>query len=265
MSSKDTNAAVFRVHKNKGFTVMSNEHLLFSKPPMSLKAKGLLSMFLALPDDWNYSINGIVSICKESRDCIRSTLEELKNHGYLAVEKVNGKGGQFVYVYNIFEISKNTQPDTENPYMVNPILEHPIQEDPMMENPIQQNTKEQKTEEQNTKEQTFDAQALFDLYKKVCVSYPQPRELSLERQKKAKRRIEKKNNLDYWQTVFEKAEASSFCQKNKFISFDWFVQNDTNSQKVFEGNYDDKYPVKAPSNYSSGKYANYHSRQEEQF
>ena len=74
---KTSNAALIRVHKTKNYTVMSNKHL-FDKPPLSLKAKGLLCMFLALPEDWNYSINGLVAICKESRDAIKTGLDELK-------------------------------------------------------------------------------------------------------------------------------------------------------------------------------------------
>ena len=84
-SKREPNSTIVRVHKNENYTVMSNLHLLYEKPPMSLKAKGLLSMFLALPPTWNYSISGIASICKESRDCIRSTIAELTEHGYLKI------------------------------------------------------------------------------------------------------------------------------------------------------------------------------------
>lgn len=73
--------AVFRVEKNKNYTVMSNVHLRDEK--LSLKAKGLLSMFLSLPDNWNYNISGLAKISKESRSSINSGLKELEAAGYL--------------------------------------------------------------------------------------------------------------------------------------------------------------------------------------
>ena len=175
MANKDTNSAVIRVHKDKNYTVMSNEHLLFTKPPMSLKAKGLLSMFLALPDDWNYSISGLSSICKESRDCIRSTMDELKTHGYLDVEKINGENGRFTYIYHIFERSQKKLPDTENPHLENPIPEdpipaNPIPEDPIPEDPTQLNIKEINTNKQNTNNKDYVSSA-EDLLKNHFFSF----------------------------------------------------------------------------------------------
>ena len=64
---------------------MSNYH--FKDKDLSLKAKGLLSLMFSLPEDWDYSINGLVSICKENESAITSTLKELKEHGYLVVTK----------------------------------------------------------------------------------------------------------------------------------------------------------------------------------
>ena len=72
--------AIFRIEKNKNYTVMSNYH--FKEKNMTLKAKGLLSLMLSLPDDWDYSINGLVAICKENETSIKNTLEELKKFGY---------------------------------------------------------------------------------------------------------------------------------------------------------------------------------------
>lgn len=98
---------VIRIRKNKNYTTMSNHHL--KDKNLSFKAKGLLSMFLSLPDDWDYSVNGIVSISKESETSVTSTLKELKNNGYLEVVKLlpnQTKTGRIEYEYNIYEIPK---------------------------------------------------------------------------------------------------------------------------------------------------------------
>ena len=94
--------ATFRVNKNSNYTVMSNTHL--REREMSLKAKGLLSMMLSLPEDWDYSVDGLCAICKESQSAIKSTLDELKTFGYLVVIKRmpnETKSGRFEYEYNI--------------------------------------------------------------------------------------------------------------------------------------------------------------------
>ena len=77
--------AVIRVEKNKNYTTMSNYHLRDKE--LSLKAKGLLSVMLSLPDTWDYSIAGLASICKEGMESIKNTLKELKDHDYLVVTK----------------------------------------------------------------------------------------------------------------------------------------------------------------------------------
>ena len=95
---------VMRVNRNKNYTTMSNTHLRDKN--LSLKAKGLLSTILSLPDDWNYSISGIVSICKENESSVKSGLNELKEAGYMVIEKLysdESGTGKFKYVYNIFE------------------------------------------------------------------------------------------------------------------------------------------------------------------
>ena len=266
---KAPNAALIRVHKTSNYTVMSNYHL-FDKPPLSLKAKGLMSMFLAFPEDWNYSINGLVAICKESRDAIKSTMEELKSRGYLHVEKINDETGKFNYIYHIYENSKEKLPEGENPHLVQPSTDEPVMDEPHLENPIQLNTNNEISNNQNTNNENscenvniFGALELFNLYKQICKSFPQPRELSEERAKKANKRIKKYPTSEYWQTVCEKAENSSFCRSANWFSFDWIIKNDSNSLKVYEGNYDDnkfKTGNKVLS-FESGKYAKYHAEQ----
>lgn len=96
--------AIIRVNKTKDYVVMSNYH--FKEKEMSLKAKGLLSEMLSLPENWDYSIEGLVAINKENESSIKSALEELKQFGYLKITKLlpnQTKTGRIEYVYDIFE------------------------------------------------------------------------------------------------------------------------------------------------------------------
>lgn len=109
--------AVFRIEKNKNYTVMSNYHLRDKQ--ISLKAKGLLSFMLSLPEDWDYSLDGLEKVCKEGKDSIRTALKELKEYGYLEIKKQNEKG-IFEYEYIIYEHPHIDNPDMDFPYMDNP-------------------------------------------------------------------------------------------------------------------------------------------------
>ena len=94
--------SVFRISKNKNFTVMSNYH--FKEKDMSLKAKGLLSLMLSLPDTWDYSITGLVKLSKDGKDSVMTALAELEKFGYLTRSQKTNDKGQFSGVeYNIFE------------------------------------------------------------------------------------------------------------------------------------------------------------------
>ena len=94
--------AVIRVQKTENYTVMSNHHL--RNMQLSLKAKGLVSLMLSLPPEWDYSVAGLVSICKESHTSVRSALKELEEHKYLIRERKNSEKGYFVYEYTLYEI-----------------------------------------------------------------------------------------------------------------------------------------------------------------
>lgn len=93
--------SVFRIHKNKNYTVMSNYHL--QDKNLSFKAKGLLSYMLSLPDDWNYNINGLVANSKEGIKAIKNILKELQEYKYLTITKKKNNKGQFEYEYEIYE------------------------------------------------------------------------------------------------------------------------------------------------------------------
>lgn len=127
--------AVFRIEKTRDYTVMSNHHL--RNAGLSLKSKGLLSMMLSLPEDWNYTTRGLAKICKEGTDSIGSALEELERSGYIVRNRLRDSKGKIVDVeYVIYETPHPPDtgqpcedepdtacPDTENPDMDNPCLE----------------------------------------------------------------------------------------------------------------------------------------------
>ena len=145
--------AVFRVERTRDYTVMCNHHLKDSN--LSLKAKGLLSMMLSLPDEWNYTTRGLAAICKEGVDAIGKTLKELEQAGYIIRRRLRGKDGRISDTeYTIFEKPRKpknsapdtTLPDTENPYMVNPDMEESDAEEPDTDNPAQLNTKKSNTQ-----------------------------------------------------------------------------------------------------------------------
>ena len=124
-------STTFKINKNSDFTVMSNHHLRDKN--LSLKAKGLLSYMLSLPDDWDYSLKGLVSICKENKDAIRASLNELKSNNYLIIERSRDENGMFQYNYQIYEKPYENRnkgrnsPDTDFPYTVEPNTENPPQ------------------------------------------------------------------------------------------------------------------------------------------
>ena len=144
--------AVIRVNKTADYTVMSNTH--FKDNEMSLKAKGLLSLMLSLPDNWDYSINGLVAICKENKTTIKTTLNELKSFGYLVITKKNPnetQSGRFEYEYNIYEQPHKKQAQEKQGVEILPL-----------ENPPQLNTKELSTNKSSTKEKKERKKTSFD-------------------------------------------------------------------------------------------------------
>ncbi len=145
--------SVFRVEKNKGYTVMSNHHL--RNHALSLKAKGLLSQMLSLPEDWDYTLQGLAQINKESIDAIREAVRELERAGYIKRSRERDERGCLRgTVYTIYE-QPQTQPEPEKPAQAVPALDQPTLEKPMLdspalENPTQLNTKRKNKERQNT-------------------------------------------------------------------------------------------------------------------
>lgn len=142
--------SVFRVNKTKDYVTMCKYH--FKEKKMSLKAKGLLSEMLSLPDEWDYSVKGLEQINKENKDTIISILKELEEFGYLERTQLRDTRGTFTgYEYNVYE-----KPNTEKPYTENSDTEKPY-----TENPTQLNNKELNNKELNNKQYKENAKRKF--------------------------------------------------------------------------------------------------------
>ena len=144
--------AVFRVERNTGYTVMSNHHL--RNKELSLKAKGLLSQMLSLPEDWDYTLAGLSYINRESIDAIRTAVWELEKAGYITRRQGRDEKGKMTAIeYTIYE--QPQPPELDCPVLENPTADNPTTENPTSENPMQLNkdisrTNLQKKEKSNT-------------------------------------------------------------------------------------------------------------------
>ena len=255
---------VVRVNKTKDYTVMSNFHL--RETNMSLKAKGLLSLMLSLPDNWDYSVAGLVAICKENETSIKSALKELDNFGYLRVTKLlpnkDDNRTTISYIYDIFEKPiENQGVDYQGVGFLGV-------DNLGLENQGQLNTNKLNTNKLNSNNthipklplpkfsdtqilvnEKFDCQEVADAFNETCVSLPRVTKLT-DKRKKAIKSILKKHSLAELKNIFKKVEYSSFLNgssgKWSGATFDWLLK-ESNLIKVIEGNYDDK-----------GKYNNLH-------
>ena len=141
--------AVFRIEKTRDYTVMSNHHL--RDMSLSLKAKGLLSLMLSLPEEWDYTMKGLARICKDGVDSISGGIRELEARGYLIRERVRGANGQLGSIeYTILEQPKEPAPVQEKPIRENPVQANPTLDAPVQEEPAQLN-KEGSSKEKSKK------------------------------------------------------------------------------------------------------------------
>jgi len=130
--------AVFRVEKNKGYTVMSNHHL--RNNDLTLKAKGLLSQMLSLPENWDYTLQGLSIINREKIDAIRTAIWELETAGYIVRQQTRDEKGKMAHIeYTIYEQPQTAPPVLENPILENPTSDNPTTDKPLSENPMQLN------------------------------------------------------------------------------------------------------------------------------
>lgn len=168
--------ATHRIHKTKDFTVMSNVHLRDMN--LSLKAKGLLSIMLSLPENWDYSTNGLIAIVKDGEATVRTSMKELEANGYLNREAMRGKNGRIIdWVYHIYEVPQMSSNKPEKPHVENQHVESPHVGNQGQLNTYKSNTKESITEE----------------WKKESASADDP---FIEETKDGKKRVKRAANFD---------------------------------------------------------------------
>ena len=259
--------ATFRVNKTSDYTVISNYHL--REKGMSLKAKGLLTLMLSLPENWDYSISGLASICAENETAIKTGLNELKKFGYLRISKIfpNKKRGnkKIEYIYEIFEKpldKRQKEQTTEEQTLESQVVENqgvenlPI-ESQAVENQGQLNTKELNTNKLNTKEVSTkeyihvknefsqSCEKIKNKWIKIAYEFDlSGKQLKInDKRKRAINNLLKEYSLEEMLQAMGKIRTSNFLQGNNKtgwqISFDWFT-NKSYFLKVLEGNYDDK-------------------------
>jgi hypothetical protein len=224
-------STVLRVEKNRNYTVMSNQFL--RNKQLSMKAKGLLAVCLSLPDDWDYSINGLVAICKESITAVRNAMKELEAHGYMKINKLQNEKGHFQYEYVIYET-----PVIENLYVDNADMENLVVDNQQQLNTNQLSTEEVSTNELNLyiKEHAFAATwSLFNDYLEMRKEIGAP--ISMRGLKMLLTRVEKLSNgniniqrlmlenaiQNQWKNVYrpkdQEIEAAGKALKNELKSF----------------------------------------------
>lgn len=164
--------AVFRVERNRGYTVMSNHHL--RNKELTLKAKGLLSQMLSLPEDWDYTLAGLSHINREKIDAIREAVRELEKAGYILRsrerdEKGRLRGADYV-IYEQPQPPNLDLPTLENPTLDNPTQEKPMLEKPTLENPMQLNKEILKTDLPKTDLSTTDLSSTHS----IPILFPNP-------------------------------------------------------------------------------------------
>ena len=269
--------ATFRVNKTSDYTVISNYHL--REKEMSLKAKGLLTLMLSLPGNWDYSISGLASICAENETAIKTGLKELKKFGYLKISKIfpNKERGnkKIEYVYEIFEKplvegKRQKEQETEKQPLEKQKVENqgvenlPL-ESQAVENQGQLSTKELNTNKLNTKEVSTKeyihvknefSQACEDIknkWIKIAQEYDlSGKQLKIDdKRKKAINNLFKEYSVEEILQAIDKIHISKFMQgdnKNKWqVTFDWLIKK-ANLLKVLEGNYDDKINTEIKNN-----------------
>ena len=142
---------VFRVEKNANYTVMSNEHL--RNRDLSLKAKGLLSQMLSLPEEWDYSLEGLSRINREGVDAIRTGIRELEEHGYLERRRLRDGFGRLAgteYVVRERAVARPSPPESDEPALGFPMQGSPAQERPALANPRQLSKERSSKDPSNT-------------------------------------------------------------------------------------------------------------------
>ena len=171
--------AIYRVHKTDNYTVMSNNHL--RNRDLSLKAKGLLSLMLSLPDEWDYTEIGLATLSKDGRAGVRNALKELEQLGYLVRYQSRENGAFSNCIYDVYEQPSLVNPELKinrfetsttstTPLFEKPTTEKPITEKPMSENHTQINTNKLNTEELNNNKSNKEKKHKYGEFKNVLLT-----------------------------------------------------------------------------------------------
>ena len=153
--------AVFRVERNTGYTVMSNHHL--RNKELTLKAKGLLSQMLSLPEDWDYTLAGLSHINREKIDAIREAVRELERAGYIVRSRERDEKGRLRGADYVIYEQPQLPPTPDLPTLENPTQEKPTLEKPTQENPMQLNKDIQRTDLPNKEKSNTDIQSTHSI------------------------------------------------------------------------------------------------------
>ena len=193
--------AVFRVERNKGYTVMSNHHL--RNKELSLKAKGLLSQMLSLPEDWDYTLAGLSLINREKIDAIREAVRELERAGYIVRsrerdEKGRLRGAEYV-IYEQPQTPTLDLPTLENPTLDNPTQENPTLENPTLENPTQLNKDIQRTDLPKTEKSNKDLSSTDSI--PILSPYPSPFGDAAEPQERKRTEAKSQSAVDVYREI----------------------------------------------------------------
>lgn len=172
--------AVFRIAKTRDYTVMSNHHL--KNKNLTLKAKGLMSLLLSLPDDWVHTLAGLAQISVEGVDAIRMAVHELEREGYVVRKRIRNKKGllgemEYVVYENpqtpvVAEAPASASPTLEEPMLENPTLDHPIQDKPTLGQPTQENPMLLNTYRSNTHKENIDLSIPYAANPYQSILYP---------------------------------------------------------------------------------------------
>ncbi len=202
--------AVFRVDKQKNYTVMSNYHL--QDRNLSYKAKGLLSFMLSLPEDWDYSMKGLVSVSKENIKAIRSILNELKENGYLEIFQIRGNKGYYKYEYVIHELPLDKEQEKNNPDTQKGYTDEGTTEKEQQINTNKQSTKEQIVKDVKENTPFVDLNELIpitlNLIKKKYISIDDP-------------------DIYYYDNLYENLMAKGYSYKQLIIMTDYILSRVT--------------------------------------
>ena len=192
--------AVFRIERTRDYTVMSNHHL--RDKALSLKSKGLLSMMLSLPEDWNYTTRGLAKICKEGVDAIGGALRELEAAGYIVRHQLRDRQGRISDTeYVIYEQPQPKAPDTSQPDTASPDTENPYLADPDTGKPAELNIEKSKTQKSNTQGSSTD----FIPFRATAAARPPER--------KGRDSMSMEEMQDYRELILENIEYDHLCRE----------------------------------------------------